>query len=126
MADLTGRLHGVLDDLHGLDLDTVTDPELVAAMPELIRAGRRLSSVEAGVLDAVDRRRVYAPDGHLSAKALVRHVGQLPGFEAHRRWQTVRMLRDLPMVAEAYAAGEIGTGQVEELARTHANPRVGT
>ena len=28
------------------------------------------------------------------------------------------------MVAEAYAAGEIGTGQVEELARTHANPRV--
>ncbi len=123
-GDLTGRLHGVLDDLHGLDLDTATDSELVAAMPQLVRAGRRLGSVEAGLLDAVDRRRAYAPDGHLSAKALVRHVGQLPGFEAHRRWQTVRMLRNLPKVAAAYAAGEVGTGQVEELARVHANPQV--
>ena len=34
------------------------------------------------------------------------------------------MLRDLPAVAAAYAAGEIGTAQVEELARVHANPRV--
>ena len=92
LADLTGRLHGVLDDLHELD--------------------------------GVDRRRAYAPDGHLSAKALVRNVGQLPGFEAHRRWQTVRMLRDLPAVAAAFASGEVGTAQVEELARTHANPRV--
>ncbi len=124
LADLTGRLDGVLSRLHDLDLDTVTDSELVGAMPALIRAGRRLGSVEARVLDGVDRRRVYAPDGHLSAKALVRHVGQLPGFEAHRRWQVVRMLRDLPTVAAAYAAGEVGTGQVEELARVHANPRV--
>ncbi len=124
LGDLTGRLHGVLADLHGLDLGTATDPELVAAMPALIQAGRRLGAVEAKVLDAVDRRRVYGPDGFLSAKAMVGHVGQLPGFEAHRRWQTVRMLRDLPKVAEAYEAGTIGTGQVEELARTHANPRV--
>ena len=124
LGDLTGRLHGVLDDLQGLDLDSSTNPELVAAMPELIRAGRRLGAVEAKVLDAVDRRRVYAPDGHLSAKVMVRHVGQLPGFEAHRRWQVVRMLRDLPKVAAAYEAGEVGTGQVEELARVHANRRV--
>ena len=124
LGDLSRRLHGVLDDLLDLDMETATDPEVVAAMPELIRAGRRLGAVQARVLDGADRRRAYGPDGHLSAKAMVRHVGQLPGFEAHRRWQTVRMLRDLPRVADAYARGEIGTGQVEELARTHANPRV--
>ena len=49
LADLTGRLHGVLDDLHELDLDTATDPGLLAAMPALIWAGRRLSSIEATV-----------------------------------------------------------------------------
>jgi hypothetical protein len=76
------------------------------------------------VLDEVDRQRVYAPDGHLSAKVMIRHVGRLPGFEAHRRWQTVRMLSDLPAMAAAYEAGTIGTAQVEELARIHANPRV--
>ena len=124
LGDLTGRLHGVLADLHELDLDGATDPELVEAMPDLVRAGRRLGAVEAKVLDGVDRRRAYGPDGFLSAKAMIRHLGQLPGFEAHRRWQTVRMLRDLPKIAQAYEAGEIGTGQVEELARTHANPRV--
>ena len=124
LGDLTGVLDGVLSRLHELDFSGATGPELLAAMPELIRVGRRLGAVEAKVLDEVDRQRVYAPDGHLSAKVMVRHVGQLPGFEAHRRWQTVRMLRDLPLVAEAYEAGEIGTGQVEELARTHANPRV--
>ena len=124
LGDLTGQLDGLLSRLHELDFSGATGPELAGAMPELVRAGRRLGAVEAKVLDAVDRQRVYAPDGHLSAKAMVRHVGQLPGFEAHRRWQTVRMLRDLPLVAAAYEAGEIGTGQVEELARTHANPRV--
>ncbi|MGB5735189.1 MAG: DUF222 domain-containing protein [Thiohalocapsa sp.] len=124
LGDLTGLLDGLLSRLHELDFSGATGPELLAAMPDLVRAGRRLGAVEAKVLDQVDRQRVYAPDGHLSAKALVRHVGQLPGFEAHRRWQTVRMLRDLPKVAAAYEAGTIGTGQVEELARTHANPRV--
>ena len=34
------------------------------------------------------------------------------------------MLRDLPAVAAAYAAGVIGTAQVVERARVHANPRV--
>ncbi|MFA9565803.1 MAG: DUF222 domain-containing protein [Acidimicrobiales bacterium] len=121
---MTGQLDGLLSRLHELDFSGATGPELAGAMPELVRAGRRLGAVEAKVLDAVDRQRVYAPDGHLSAKAMVGHVGQLPGFEAHRRWQTVRMLRDLPKVAAAYEAGAIGTGQVEELARTHANPRV--
>ena len=106
LGDLTGLLDGVLSRLHELDVSAATGPELLAAMPDLIRAGRRLGAVEAKVLDAVDRRRVYAPDGDLSAMVMVRHVGQLPGFEAHRRWQTVRMLRDLPKVAAAYEADE--------------------
>jgi hypothetical protein len=124
LGDLTGQLDGLLSRLHELDFSDATGPELAKVMPDLIKAGRRLGAVEAKVLDQVDRQRVYAPDGHLSAKVMVRHVGQLPGFEAHRRWQTVRMLRDLPKVAAAYEAGTIGAGQVEELARTHANPRV--
>ncbi len=60
----------------------------------------------------------------MSAKVMIRHLGRLSGAEANRRHKRVRMLRDLPTVAAAYGTGEVGSCQIDALARTHANPRV--
>ncbi len=124
LGDLTVRLDGVLSELAGLDLEAATDPELLDAVPVLVAASRRLGSVEARVLDRVDRTGAYRPDGHMSAKVMIRHLGRLSGAEANRRHKRVRMLRDLPAVSAAFSAGEVGSCQVDALARTHANPRV--
>lgn len=76
------------------------------------------------MLAAIERRGLHRADGHASAKVLVRHVAGLADDEAARRARAARTLRDLPEVAAAFAAGEIGSCQVACIGRAHANPRV--
>ena len=88
------------------------------------RLGRRGHALQLAVQDRIDRSGVYQADGHASAKVMVRHVANVSGAEAKRRHRVVRMQRDLPEVAAAHAAGEVGGPQVERIARVHANPRI--
>lgn len=95
---------------------------------ELIRrveaVGSQVDHLRARVVAEVEESRTFAEDGHRSAKAMVAHIAHLSPGEATRRARRVRTLRALPTVAAAYAAGRIGTSQVDRIAQTHANPRV--
>lgn len=91
---------------------------------EVEAVARRVRSVQVTLVDEIDRSGAHRVDGHASAKVMVRHVARLSNAEACRRASSAKALRDLPVVAEAFAAGRIGACQVERIARAHANPRV--
>lgn len=84
----------------------------------------RLHAVQVGVVDLIDQRGLFAEDGHRGAKGLVVAASGVSGAVAARRVQVARTLRWLPAVAAGLAAGRIGVGQVELIARVFANPRV--
>jgi len=95
-----------------------------AEIARLERESRRLDAAKIALLDRVDRSRVYATDGHFSARVMMRLHGQLSGVEAAQRGRVMRCLRDLPAVQATYADGLIGTDQVRRIAQVWANPRV--
>lgn len=98
--------------------------DAVTVIREVEEVARSVRSCQVGLVAEVDRRGLHKPDGHASAKVMVRQVANLSEAEAARRARSARALRDLPAVAEALAAGRVGACQVERIARTHANPRV--
>jgi len=92
----------------------------------LERECRRLQAAQVALLDAVDRSGVYSVDGHFSAKVMVRHHAQLSGAESAQRQRLMRAMRDLPVIADAYRTGSIGTCQARLIAKVWSNPRVRT
>lgn len=98
--------------------------EAVARVREYEALGRQLHAAQLGLLDAISRSGVFRSDGHASAKVMVRHGANLSNAEALRRDQVVRTLREMPVVGAGHAAGNIGTPQVERMARTWVNTRV--
>lgn len=117
---------GVMVELPSLDeLEVMDAADLERSLVAVEQARRLLESAYVDVVDVADRNRVWADDGHRCARNwLVALTGVSP-VEALRRLQTVRALRDLGEVREGLRAGELGVCQVRELARVHANRRVG-
>ncbi len=117
-------LREAIDQVRALDLEVLDGAEVLALVDDLECEARRLRAAQLAVMAEVDRRGLHRADGHASAKVLVRHRGQLPGGEALGRDKTMRALRELPEIAAALAAGEIGAAQVDLIGRVHANARV--
>ena len=67
---------------------------------------------------------VYREDAHSSAKTMMRHVAKLSPSQAAAVERGSRMVRTLPEVGAALAAGELGVAQFDLLGRVHGNPRV--
>lgn len=106
----------------GADPTNVRDA--IACIAEFERLRRRIDAASIELLDQIDRRGLHRPDGHGTAKIMVRHVGNLSPGEAAARSKAARMLRDLPDVALAHSRGEIGVEHLRLLARVHSNRRV--
>ena len=104
---------------HGFDAD-----EAAAEIAGLEREARRLDARRIALLDRIDRTGVYAADGHVSARVMMRLHAHLSGPEASQRDQVMKCLRDLPAVAASYADGLVGTDQVRRIASVWANPRI--
>ncbi len=117
-------LRGAIDAFHQLDIDALDGAEVLALVDGLEREARRLRSLQLEVMAEVDRLGLHRADGHASAKVLVRHRGRLPAGEALGREKAMRALRELPEIAAAFSAGEVGSAQVDLIGRVHANPRV--
>ncbi len=98
--------------------------DAVAMIGAVERLSHRLDAAKVALLDDIDQRDLYRPDGHASAKAMVRHVACVDPTTANQRARTARMLRNLPAVKAAFTAGELGSDQATTIAKTHANPRV--
>jgi hypothetical protein len=113
-----------LDALQTAGVTPVDAVDAMALIREVEILGRRVAAVQVAVLDEVDRAGLHRVDGHASAKVMVRHVAHLSNTAAARRASSARALRDLPEVAARFAAGRIGTCQVQRIARAHANPRI--
>jgi len=98
--------------------------EAIRCVKTVERLRRRFDAVAVGLLGHIDTELLFIRDGHSSAKAMVRHHGELSGAEAAGRAKTANVCADLPDVADAYRAGSIGTDQMRLLGRVHANVRV--
>jgi hypothetical protein len=123
-AEAFDRLSAGLDALSVAGVEPVDARDAVAVIGELEVKARQLRALQVEAVDAIDQRDLHRVDGHASAKVLVRHAAQLSGAEATRRAGAARALRDLPAVREAFRFGEIGSDQVDRIARAHANARV--
>ena len=120
---LLGAVDGRVERVDA-ELSERSDSEIIDLVAELEVLGRRVAALQLAVMDQIDDRRLYADDGHASAKVMVRHLGRLSAGEAAGREKARKALHMLAAVKEAYAEGSIGTDQVRLLAKVHANRRV--
>lgn len=112
------------------DLAAMRDVEIrdSAHLAQLLKhaetVARQAHALSIDLLEASTQAGLHYQDGHQSAKVMTRHVNKLSGGEAAGREKCRRMFRKLPLVADAYRAGDLGTDQVMLLGRVFANPRV--
>ncbi len=105
-----------------LDPDSLTDEELSESVVELARLRTSLEAAEARVAGAWDTRRAWADDGARSGAAWLARRTREPKAQCGGRLWLQRELRHLPLVAEAFSAGEISVTHARLLARAR-NPR---
>ena len=85
---------------------------------------RMVHGVALVVMDQIDRDDPHRADGHGSVAIHARHNADLSNAEAQNRQKSMRMLRDLPLIRDAFLAGDLSIDKAQLLARVHANPRV--
>ena len=108
-------LEAALVELADLDPMAMSDGELSAAMVEGRTAMARLAALVSGFTAVWDTRGSWVDDDVRSAGAwLVDRCGISPG-EARQQLRHARLLRQLPLTAAAFAAGEIGVARVRVL-----------
>jgi hypothetical protein len=78
----------------------------------------------ARLLQRVDAAGLHLVDGHRSVKGWAMAACNLSGAEASRLVRLAGMLARLPRLAVAAERGVVGLGQLHDLARVVANPRV--
>jgi len=123
-ADPFAQIHAAVAAVADIDVAALPTAALADLVRDLERAARHVAAVQADVHAHIHHGGRYRDDAFWSAKAMVRHLGQLSDPEATHRDRVARALCDLPHTRAAYLAGEIGDCQVRRLARTWANPRV--
>jgi len=111
-------LRSSLDELRAEDLRFAADEGLVADLDELEHAARVIESERARRLAEIERRGYPAVDGALSTSAWLAHRHRLPSSTAAAQVRIARALGAMPVVAEAFAYGEIPAAAAGELVRT--------
>lgn len=120
------RLHELLDELTAVDdmgVSSLAEASVLAGALE--RASRKLDSLAIRVVDQVDRGGLQSADGHGSVVAWSAFACRTSRREAARRVRAARMFRSLGATGVAYAAGEVGRDQVDQLSLAFRNPRCG-
>lgn len=102
-----------------------TADELTAELRSLELTRRAIEARIAAVISAAERTGNYLADGHGSIAAWVRANTNQPTGEASARVRAARVCHAHPTIGDALSSGAVGTAQVAELARAHANPRCG-
>lgn len=103
--------------------ETVTDEQLVAAMPELHELESMLAAQRVRRVDAVDARKLWRGDGSKACWAwLARTCDMAPGA-AKALVGLTKGLRRAPLTKEAFEAGEIDRDRAVELSRRAGSDR---
>lgn len=118
------RLAGLeleIKELNALDPATLDDDELQSIVLELHRLSSSLDAVRASLIAAFDARRSWADTGARSCAAFLSKETGRPKPECGSQVSLARRLRHLPLVAAAWAAGEISEAHVRRIlaARNH-------
>src|SRR5262245_7867461 len=113
------QLNEAIDALLTLDLDSLTDPELDAAVVELQKQRARLGVVAARLVGRWDRRRVWAGDQSCSAAARLARDTKTSISSARVELRRARRLPSMPATEAAVVAGELSLDHVELLGRAN-------
>jgi hypothetical protein len=105
-----------VDDLAAVALDTLSDGHLADALVELRRVQARLASVEARLVDAVDRGRPWADAGYRTTANWLATSDNTSLDDARADVRLARRLRSMPATAAALAAGDITVAHAHRLA----------
>ena len=116
---------GITVDTAGFDLDAFAslggaegDRGLVGVEAMI----RRLQVCRAEMIQVVASSGSFVDDGHRSAHAWVAAVLNTSPASASRLVRTAHVLAEVPALADAHRAGTVGSDQVDEFRRLHANP----
>jgi uncharacterized protein DUF222/HNH endonuclease len=109
-------LRSALDELGMDDLSSLPSDELVARLDEIEHAVRVLEAERARGLAEVERRRMFAVDGHLSSAAWLAHRHGVSRRFAEASVRRALALEQMPAVARAFAGGEVSASAVAVLA----------
>jgi hypothetical protein len=104
------ELAAAIDDLLAEGVDAHCDAD---SMTALIRQHSRLESVVSTAAGAYDASGDWAADGARTATAWLARRCRLPRAAARRVVRRGRQLRHLPVVAEAFAEGEINAAHLD-------------
>jgi hypothetical protein len=107
-------LREAVDGVCALDPITFSDPDSLIALE---RASARIEYLKTKAVGEFDASGAWAIDGAKTAVAWLDTRCHVPKAEAWRRVRRARALPDLPVVAAAFAAGEIGAAQVDALVK---------
>ncbi len=107
LADVLERAEAVLAELHDADLDGLADDTLTDAVQALQRLRGSLESAEAAVLSRWDAQGCWRGSGAKTGAAWLAWRQRLPVQVARQRLRHARVLRTLPAVGQAWAAGEV-------------------
>jgi hypothetical protein len=113
------QLSEAIEALLTLDPDTLTDPELDAAVIELQRQRARLGVVAAGLLGRWDRRQVWAGDQSRSAASRLARDTNTSLRTARIELRRARQLSSMPATEGAIASGDLSLDHVELLGRAN-------
>jgi len=103
-----------------------TADEANGLLEALEQVSRRVEAGHVQLMDCVDVKNLWAVDGMLSAKTMVRHRTGVSSAEAGLRLKVVKCCRSMPVVEAAYQAGQISTCNMRRLAHVFSNKRVRT
>lgn len=123
-AEAIDTIGNGLDALFATGMSPADDRDAIQWITELETLSRRVAAAQTGLVAVIDRDNLHAADGHASAKVMVRHHAKLSEGDAKARTQVAAACRDLPDVAEAWQAGQVGASQMRVIGEVHANPRV--
>ena len=111
-----------IKELAQLDPGDVCDEELRDAVVELAELRDAFAAADARLHRMFDTRRVWEADGARCGGAWLARRTRAPKQECGQRLRLGRACDDLPVAAQAWAAGEIGAAHVRRLAQAR-NPR---
>ena len=104
------------------DVEGLGDEELGEALVDLQRHRAALEAAEARLIAAWDARGAWAPSGAKSGAAWLARKTRAPKAACGARLWLGRQVRDMPLVAAAWEAGDIDAAHVRRLALAR-NPR---
>jgi uncharacterized protein DUF222 len=112
-----GRLDGALAALVGADAFTLGDPEVVMALQRDLGVLTYIVTQSVAAFDAAGE---WALDGAQNASSWLSTRCHVPLSEARAQLRRGRALPSVPLVAQAFASGEIGVAQVDVLVKAQA------